>query len=209
MKKCFNMVQQSVMKTMMTRMILLVFALFTGMAALFAQTSGRIGYTTRYGSGFSQGTMTATSPAAMGHSMTMSTSGSSTRMTSRPSMRSVAPMRSISPMAMATGSGNTGGSTGQAGTSPRTPRRVYGPGAETDGNGNYWDDDAEAWLPIPGEKPYIGETKIENGVEWTWNGSEWIRSASEVDSPIGDTPYLFLILLSIGVAIYRRSLYSL
>lgn len=44
-------------------------------------------------------------------------------------------------------------------------RRVYDPGvSQEDGEGNYWEEEEEAWLPIPGESHYYGERKEEGGV---------------------------------------------
>ena len=83
-----------------------------------------------------------------------------------------------------------------------TRMNVYVAGvSEEDGNGNYWDDDAEDWLPIPGgSTPNVGDKKEENGEWWYWNGTGWIP-LSEV-MPVGDAPYwLIALLLCIYIAV--------
>ena len=77
------------------------------------------------------------------------------------------------------------------------PRRAYTPDAPTDGAGNYWDEEAEDWLPIPGSGAgsYVGERKQIDGVWYTWNGSEWVTIEMPSEYvPVGDIPWwLFLI----------------
>ena len=99
-----------------------------------------------------------------------------------------------------TDNGNAGGddeSTG--GGSRRGGRKVYYSGAETDGHGNYWDVDEEDWLPIPGADPskgsYVGETREIDGKNYIWTGTEWILNTTPEVTPIGDTPWLLLLLL--------------
>lgn len=85
------------------------------------------------------------------------------------------------------------------GGSRRGGRKVYYSGAETDGEGNYWDENAEAWLPIPGADPskgsYVGETREIEGKNYIWTGTEWILNTTPEVTPIGDTPWLLLLLL--------------
>ncbi|GEM_PF-7011888 len=85
-------------------------------------------------------------------------------------------------------------------SSATTRMNVYVAGQSIeDGNGNYYDEDAEDWLPIPGTggQPAIGDTKDEGGKTYVWNGSEWVF-VSEVDTvPIGDIPYFFMLLMAL------------
>ena len=98
-------------------------------------------------------------------------------------------------------------------------RKVYHAGAETDGNGNYWDDDAEDWLPIPGGSgswpggitssgSYIGQTQQGADGKWyMWNGTDWILNESaEPPTPLGDAPYWLLLGGLLLYAGYKRKL---
>lgn len=95
-------------------------------------------------------------------------------------------------------------------------RKVYYATAETDGNGNYWDDDAEGWLPIPGESgnwpggitsagSYIGHTQQGADGKWyMWNGTDWILNESaEPPTPLGGIPVVFMLLL-VGCYLWRK-----
>lgn len=87
------------------------------------------------------------------------------------------------------------------------PRRAYGPDSETDGFGNYYDEEEEDWLPIPGAGHFVGETKIEDGLQYQWNGSEWILAGDEVMEPVGDGLMILLLLaLAYFVKNMRQSL---
>lgn len=76
-----------------------------------------------------------------------------------------------------------------------TRMNVYIPGvSEEDGNGNYYDEEEEEWLPIPGgSTPSVGDKEYRNGKWWYWNGDDWVEM-SEV-MPVGDAPYFMLIML--------------
>lgn len=98
-------------------------------------------------------------------------------------------------------------------------RKVYHAGAETDGNGNYWDDDAEDWLPIPGGSgnwpggitssgSYIGQTQQGADGKWyMWNGTDWILNESaEPPTPLGDAPWWLIVGGLLLYAGYKRKL---
>lgn len=98
-------------------------------------------------------------------------------------------------------------------------RKVYHAGAETDGNGNYWDDDAESWLPIPGGSgnwpggitssgSYIGQTQQGADGKWyMWNGTDWILNESaEPPTPLGDAPWWLIVGGLLLYAGYKRKL---
>ena len=75
-----------------------------------------------------------------------------------------------------------------------TRMNVYVAGeSEEDGNGNYWDDEEEDWLPIPSHS--VGDKDYHDGQWWYWNGTGWVQ-ISEV-SPVGDIPYLLVLMLLI------------
>ncbi len=61
-------------------------------------------------------------------------------------------------------------------TPQTTRRRSYTGNAPTDGNGNYWDEEEEEWLPIPGSSttPQIGDTKVIDGNTYVYNGTTWV-----------------------------------
>ena len=91
----------------------------------------------------------------------------------------------------APGSGN--------GPNRRGARKAYHPGAETDGEGNYWDEEEEAWLPIPGETPSYGDQRFINGAWYWYNGSDWVllvEAPSEM-VPVGDMPWVLMLCLAI------------
>lgn len=86
-------------------------------------------------------------------------------------------------------------------------RRVYHYGNQTDGNGNYWDEDELEWLPIPGgEDLVIGDTmQGADGNLLYWNGFEWVpNDIAEPDLPLGDVPLLLLIACLAGYGIVKR-----
>ncbi len=85
-------------------------------------------------------------------------------------------------------------------------RRMSAVGAQTNGNGTYWDTEKEEWLPIPGGEGgnNIGDTKNENGQWWVWNGTEWVLSPTEPPVPIGDMPYLLFVGMIVGYLLLKN-----
>lgn len=45
---------------------------------------------------------------------------------------------------------------------------------------------------------YVGQTVVFNGTEYQWNGTEWVLTTPDVDSPIGALPFLLMLLLCAG-----------
>ena len=88
-------------------------------------------------------------------------------------------------------------------------RTTYHPSDPVDGEGNYWDDEEEAWLPIPGggESHYYGERKEEGGVWYTWNGSEWVTDITMPTefTPVGDMPWWLVLVLAAGYMVVIKS----
>lgn len=84
-------------------------------------------------------------------------------------------------------------------------RRVYVSGVSTeDGAGNYWDEEEEAWLPIPGgDGPNIGDTKVEDGVEYVYNGTEWVPNGAEPE-PIEGMPIMMLVAMATAYIFYKK-----
>ena len=74
-------------------------------------------------------------------------------------------------------------------------RRIYEAGvSDEDGEGNYYDEEKEQWLPIPGSGSghNVGDT---DGKGNYWNGSEWVP-INEVDTvPAGDMPWWLMLLM--------------
>lgn len=81
-----------------------------------------------------------------------------------------------------------------------TRMNVYVAGeSEEDGKGNYWDEEEEAWLPIPGGGGHnVGDKDFHDGQWWYWNGTGWIQIA-EI-TPVGETPYILMLIM---LAIYK------
>ena len=109
---------------------------------------------------------------------------------------------------------STNGTTG----SPRGPRKVYSPYAETDGEGNYWDDEKEAWLPIPGpsgfpENPSSGDTWMVGAIQYMYNGSEWVSVEAPTEfTPVGDMPWVLMLcaaLIYMLVVKYKKNRYEI
>ena len=63
-----------------------------------------------------------------------------------------------------------------------------------------WDEDLEEWV----NTTPIGTTRYdsEKGYMVEWNGTEWVKVSGQADpdTPIGDTPWLFFLLLAAGYA---------
>lgn len=105
----------------------------------------------------------------------------------------------------------------------RAPSRYFAPSrgggyngeiVEDGGHNWQWDEDLGDdgdWRDLgvvnPLEPPHqAGDTKFEGGKQYTWNGTEWILSASEVDNPIGSTPWVLMLLLLAAYAYIRRDM---
>ena len=73
-------------------------------------------------------------------------------------------------------------------------------GAE-DGNWYRWDDWAGVWVP-----PTEGDTRIEGGVTYKWNGTSWdpIGDQGDPGVPVGATPWILMLLLAGAYALRLR-----
>lgn len=86
-------------------------------------------------------------------------------------------------------------------------RRVYENGdGEYDGEYNestglYWNEDEEVWQ----DTPPIGTIRDNGGVIEEWNGTAWVRKGDIADlgTPVGDTPWLWILLLAVAFALIR------
>lgn len=65
---------------------------------------------------------------------------------------------------------------------------------DTEGTVWTWDED-EGW--VSGGTPSVGDTKIENGIVYRWDGTAWVfvSNQADPDAPIGDIPWLLFVLL--------------
>jgi len=88
------------------------------------------------------------------------------------------------------------------------PRREPGYSGSKEGEigedgGKYWMWDGEEWIE-QGDIP-VGTTKIEGGKTYRWNGSSWDEIGDQQDPglPLGDTPWLWMLLL-IGIYLLAR-----
>jgi len=94
------------------------------------------------------------------------------------------------------------------------PRRVKPTGSGEDGEwadggeGDWWryDDWEGDWVA-----PVVGETRIEGGVTYQWNGTAWVIVGDQGDptnpTPLGDTPWHWMLIL-IGAYALRLSIKS-
>lgn len=96
-------------------------------------------------------------------------------------------------------------------------RRLHDNGAggydgDSDGeyyDGKWWSEDAEEWL----SEPWEGVTKIDGGLTYRYDGSGWVlvENQANPDSPIGDVPWIALLLMLGGYAVVksvRRKMYE-
>lgn len=67
----------------------------------------------------------------------------------------------------------------------------------------YWDDEAEGW--VSGNPP-VGTIKEEGGFVYEWDGTGWILKSQVEDlgTPIGDAPWLWMLLLISGFMLAKR-----
>ena len=75
---------------------------------------------------------------------------------------------------------------------------------DTEGTVWTWDED-EGW--VSGNTPSVGDTKIENGIVYRWDGSAWVfvSNQADPDAPLGDIPWLlFALLLFIYIPLRSR-----
>lgn len=75
----------------------------------------------------------------------------------------------------------------------------YGTIEEKDGETWFWD--GEQWI----NKTPIGTTKIVDGKVYEWDGSDWVYKGdqAEPDAPIGDIPWLMLLIALIAYSTCR------
>lgn len=75
----------------------------------------------------------------------------------------------------------------------------YGTIKEKDGETWFWD--GEQWI----NKTPIGATKIFDGKVYEWDGSDWVYKGDQADpdAPIGDTPWLMLLIALIAYSTCR------
>ena len=81
-------------------------------------------------------------------------------------------------------------------------------GYQSDTDGEYlegygwWSEAAEDWLT----DPWKGVTKIEGGLTYRYNGTRWdlVEGQANPDSPIGDIPWMLLLLLMGGYVVARK-----
>lgn len=75
----------------------------------------------------------------------------------------------------------------------------YGTIEEKDGETWFWD--GEQWI----NQTPIGATKIVDGKVYEWDGSDWVYKGDQADpdAPIGDTPWLMLLMALIAYSTCR------
>ena len=63
-------------------------------------------------------------------------------------------------------------------------------------NGRWWSEEEEDWM----KNPPVGTIKEEGGNVYEWNGSSWVLKGqvSDLGTPIGDTPWLWMLLLVVA-----------
>lgn len=99
---------------------------------------------------------------------------------------------------------DNGGAGGNTGGNARRGARKAKPEYEGENNGDsvndtggkwIWDEDSWEWVWF--ETPTVGDIKEIDGVTCRWNGYSWeaLSDLGEVGQPIGDTPWLLLLLL--------------
>ena len=73
-------------------------------------------------------------------------------------------------------------------------------GADTEVSGLYWMWNGEKWESLE------GKTKVEGGILYRWDGSAWVFVQDQVDpdTPIGDVPWLLMLLVAGGYIVLRR-----
>ena len=71
-----------------------------------------------------------------------------------------------------------------------------------DGTWYRWDDWAGEWVT-----PEVGDTRIEGGVTYEWNGTKWDPVGDQGDptnpQPLGATPWLLMMILACAYALYK------
>lgn len=89
------------------------------------------------------------------------------------------------------------------------PRRAPGysgsyEGEQGEDGGKYWIWDGESWIEA-GAIP-VGTTKLEGGITYRWNGTEWeiVGDQQEPGVPVGNAPWLILVLLSMIYVLTKR-----
>lgn len=66
----------------------------------------------------------------------------------------------------------------------------------------YWDDSEEDWFVVT----EIGHPWIHDGETYYFNGTDWVvkENQADADSPIGDMPWMLLLLMAGGYVVLRR-----
>lgn len=97
------------------------------------------------------------------------------------------------------------------------PRRVNPHAGETGSEGDkyqdtedpnlwwYWSEAAEDW--VSGNPP-IGTVKEEGGIYYEWDGTGWVvkGQVSDLGTPVGDTPWLIMMLLAVAYVLKRKKI---
>jgi hypothetical protein len=72
-----------------------------------------------------------------------------------------------------------------------------------DGDWYRWDDWEGEWVT-----PEVGDTRMEGGVTYKWNGTSWDSIGDQGDptnpQPLGATPWLLMMLLACAYAVYKH-----
>lgn len=91
------------------------------------------------------------------------------------------------------------------------PRRAPGysgsyEGEQGEDGGKYWIWDGESWIEA-GAIP-VGTTKLEGGITYRWNGSEWevIGDQQDPGVPVGNTPWLLLLFIAGLYARHKKTI---
>lgn len=134
------------------------------------------------------------------------TSSSSRGMTQQAAATSVSfpSLTMVTPVMMPTATTTTTETTpSKYGIAPRRAPGYSGSyeGEQGEDGGKYWIWDGESWIEA-GAIP-VGTTKIEGGITYRWNGSEWevIGNQQDPGVPVGNAPWLLLLFLA---GIYAR-----
>lgn len=69
-------------------------------------------------------------------------------------------------------------------------------------NGKWWNVNEEDWV----DEPFNGCKKIEGGLTYEYQDGTWVLIANQADpdAPIGDTPWFWMLLLSMVYVLFRR-----
>ena len=80
-------------------------------------------------------------------------------------------------------------------------------GGVGDGDWYRWDDWEGEWVT-----PEVGDTRMEGGVTYKWNGTSWDSIGDQGDptnpQPLGATPWLLMMLLACAYAVYKHYIHK-